>query len=176
MDLESVMVPWIFCLFLDVVRFSPISVELSNFQKLGDWYHCWSPYCFFLSGFSFTDTDDSQDCRGREGTFLYFTPPLLPTHQHSDIYLQLCMWDDYHIFLIATLVFTRLLLDEIYYLIELPFDWLIDDVMFICFLDDLILGFCYSNLTRETGGFELASITILVLQAKRLTKRASHSI
>ena len=51
MDLESVMVPWIFCLFLDVVRFSPISVELSNFQKLGDCYHCWSPYCFFYQGF-----------------------------------------------------------------------------------------------------------------------------
>ena len=29
------------------------------------------------------------------------------------------------------LVFTRLLLDEIYDLIELPFDWLIDDAMFV---------------------------------------------
>ena len=28
--------------------------------------------------------------------------------------------------------------------------------MFIYLLDDLILGFCYSNLTWETGGFELA--------------------
>ena len=27
---------------------------------------------FFLSGFSFTDTDDSQDSRGREGTITYF--------------------------------------------------------------------------------------------------------
>ena len=49
------------------------------------------------------------------------------TDNLGDIYLQLCMWDDYHIFLIASLVFTRLLLDEIYHLIELPF-WLIDDV------------------------------------------------
>ena len=55
------------------------------------------------------------------------------------------MWDDYHVFLIATLVFTRLLLDEIYHLIELPFDWLIDDAMFVCLLDELILGFCYSD-------------------------------
>ena len=31
----------------------------------------------------------------------------------------------YHVFLIASLVFTRLLLDEIYRLTELPFDWLI---------------------------------------------------
>ena len=79
---------------------------------------------FFPSGFSFTDTDDSQDSKGREGTIFYSTLPLPPAHQHSDIYLQLCMWDDYHIFLIAPLVFTRLLLDEIYQLIELPFDWL----------------------------------------------------
>ena len=105
---------------------------------------------FFLSGFSFTDTGDSQDSRGREGTIFYSTLPLPPAHEHSDIYLQLCMWDDYHIFLIATLVFTRLLLDEILppYRITI---WLIDDVKFVlvCLLDDLILGFCYSNL--DTG-------------------------
>ena len=80
------------------------------------------------------------------------------------------MWDDYHVFLIATLVFTILLLDEIYHLIELPFDWFFDDAMFFCLLDELILGFSYSDLTWETGGFELASTTTLVLQANRLTK------
>ena len=125
---------------------------------------------FFLSGFSFTDTDNSQDSRGREGTIFYSTLPLPPAHEHSDIYLQLCMWDDYHIFLITTLVFTRLLLDEIYHLIELPFEWLIDDTMFVFLLDELIQGFCYSHLTLETGGFELASTITLVLQANRLTK------
>ena len=41
----------------------------------------------------------------------------------------------------AALVFTRLLVDEIYHLIELSFDWLTDDAMFICVLDDLSLGF-----------------------------------
>ena len=61
---------------------------------------------FFLSGFSFTDTDDSQDSRGREGTIFYSTLPLPPAHDYSDIYLQLCMWDDYHMFLIAPLIFT----------------------------------------------------------------------
>ena len=45
---------------------------------------------FFLSGFSFTDTDDSQDSRGREGTIFYSTLPIPPAHEHSDIYLQLC--------------------------------------------------------------------------------------
>ena len=60
---------------------------------------------------------------------------------------------------------TRLLLDEIYNLIELPFDWLIDDAMFVFLLDELILGFCYSDLIWETGGCELASTITLVLQA-----------
>ena len=72
-----------------------------------------------------------------KGIIFYSTLPLPPTQEYSDIYLQLCMWDDYYVFLIAKLVFTRLLLDEIYDLIELPFDWLINDAMFACLLDDL---------------------------------------
>ena len=100
---------------------------------------------FFSIRVFFTDTDDSQDSREREGTIFYSTLPLPPAHEHSDIYLQLCMWDDYHVFLIATLVLTRLLLDEIYHLIKLTFDWLIDDAMFVYLLDELILGFCYSD-------------------------------
>ena len=50
-----------------------------------------------------------------------------------------------HVFLIATLEFTRLLLDEIYHLIELPSDWLLADEMFVCLLNELVLGFCYSD-------------------------------
>ena len=119
--------------------------------------------CFAIKIF-FTDTDDLQDSRGREGIIFYSTLPLPPAHEHWDIYLQLCMWDDYHVFLIATLVFTRLLLDEIYHFIELPFEWLIDDAMFICLLDELILGFSYNDLALETGGFELELTITLVLQ------------
>ena len=78
------------------------------------------------------------------------------------------------LFLIATLVFTRLLLDEIYHLIELPFEWLNDDAMFVCLLDELILGFCYSDLTLEIGGFELALAITIVLQANQLIKCTSH--
>ena len=100
--------------FLDSEK--PLNTNQSDFRPLD---------LFFLLGFSFTETDDSQDSRGREGTIFYSTLPLPPAHEQSDIYLQLCMWDDYHIFLIAPLVFTRLLLDEIYHLIELLFDWLI---------------------------------------------------
>ena len=64
-------------------------------------------YIFFLSGLSFTDTDDSEDNRGREGIIFYSTLPIPPTHEHSDTCLQLCMWDDYHTFLISTLVIAQ---------------------------------------------------------------------
>ena len=46
--------------------------------------------------------------------------------------------------------------------------------MFVCLLDELILDFCYSDLTLETGGFELVLTITLVLQMNRLTKCASH--
>ena len=81
-------------------------------------------FLFFVSGFSFMDTDDSQDSGEREGVIFYSTLPLSPIHEHPDIYLQLYIWDNYHIFLIAPLIFTRLLLNKIYHLIELPFVWL----------------------------------------------------
>ena len=85
-------------------------------------------YRNFLSGFFFTDTDNSQDNRGREGTIFYSTLPLHPlTNIQTFIFnfaLSTFQQDDCHIFLIATLVFTRLLLDEIYHLIELLFHWL----------------------------------------------------
>ena len=69
---------------------------------------------FFLSGFSFTDIDDSQYSMEREGTIFYSTLPLSHAHVNSDIYLQLSMRDDYHIFLIVPPVFTILLLHGSY--------------------------------------------------------------
>ena len=47
--------------------------------------------CCWWWWFSFTDTGDSQDSRRREGTIFYFTLPLSPAHEHSDVYLHLCM-------------------------------------------------------------------------------------
>ena len=131
---------------------------------------------FFSIRVLFTDTDDSHDSRGSKGTIFYSILPFLPAHENWDIYLRIFMWHDYHVFLTATVVFTRLLLNLIYYLIKLPFEWLMDDAMFVCLLDELILGFCYSDLTLETGGFELASTVTLVLQSTQLTKCASHPI
>ena len=43
-------------------------------------------FFFFLSGFAFTDTDDSLESRVREGIMFYFSLPLPPGLKHSDIY------------------------------------------------------------------------------------------
>ena len=44
---------------------------------------------FFFIRVFFTDTDNSQDSRGREGTIFYSTLPLPPAHEHSDIFATL---------------------------------------------------------------------------------------
>ena len=72
--------------------------------------------------------------QGKGGNFFNSTLPLPNAQKHSDIYLQLCIWDDYHVFLIKPFVFTRLLLDEVYHLIELPFHWLMIQILIFCLL------------------------------------------
>ena len=96
-------------------------------------------FFFFYQGF-FSGRLTTHRTAGEGRGPSYSTLQLQPSHEHSDIYLQLCTWDDYHIFLIATLVFTRLLLNEIYHLIELL---LTDDVILIlvCWYVELIFGF-----------------------------------
>ena len=134
-------------------------------------------FCLFVCFvFFFTDPGNSQDSRGRKGAIFYSTLPLSLAHEHLGIYLQHGTWGDYHIFLIETLVFNRLLLDEIYHLIELLFDWL----MMWCWFSFVCLLIWFYVLLRlfdmtETGRPELASTIILVLQANQLTKCASHS-
>ena len=47
-------------------------------------------------------------------------------------------------------------------------------LVFVYFLAGLVIDFCYSNLTRETGELKLTSTITLALQANRLIKCASH--
>ena len=98
-----------------------------------------------------------------KGRVYYSSQPPLPVHDYWHIYLQLFMWDNYQVLLIAS----RLLLGTF---------WLLDDAIYVSvsLLNELILDFCYINLIRETGGFELLSINTLVKQAIWLTKCASH--
>ena len=64
--------------------------------------------------------------QGKGEDHLYSFLPLPPNHEHSAIYLRFCIWDDYHVFLIALQVVTRLLLSEIYHRSEFAFNyWLI---------------------------------------------------
>ena len=105
---------------IDIIVLVMMAMDLSDIAILNikgaDYY-----YYFFFSGISYMDTDNSQDNRERKKTIFYSTVPLPSAHENLDIYLQLCKWDDYQVFLIVPLVFTRLLLDEIYHLIELLF-------------------------------------------------------
>ena len=41
---------------------------------------------FFLPGLSFTETDDSQDNRSREGTIVFYFLLIPRAHERSDIY------------------------------------------------------------------------------------------
>ena len=114
-------------------------------------------FFFFYQSFLLTDTNDSEDRKGGDHLLFHSTTSTSSrTFRHLFATLHV-RWLSRIFNRIVTLVFTRLLLAGIYHLIELPFDWLIDDAMFVCLLDDLILDFCYSNLIRETGGCELAS-------------------
>ena len=101
--------------------------------KLFRWYHF-----FFYQDFLSRTLTTHRSAGEERGPFCYFsTLPLPLAHEYSDIYVQLCTSDDYHIFLIAALVFTRLLLDEIYYLIEYYLiDWCVVDLsLFACWFN-----------------------------------------
>ena len=89
---------------------------------------------------------------GRHGTLPFFIP-LYHFHLFANIQTFVCTFGcemTITYLLIAPLVFTRLLLDEIYHLYRITI-WLTDDVklVFVCLHDDLILVFCYNNL--DTG-------------------------
>ena len=97
---------------------------------------------FFLSRFSFTDTDDSIDNRRRKWLLLI---TILPTHDNLGIYMQRCMWDSYHVFLIASYVVViayQYLTTTRWDLLLRICNWLIIKWMLFSILsDDLILDF-----------------------------------
>ena len=112
------------------------------------------PSFFFLSDFSFMDTDDSQDNRWREGTILYSTITSTRSWTFRNLLATLHVrWLSHAFNRTACNYSIRFATLSNYHLI----DWLMVRCLFLfCLLDDLVLGFCYSNLTREANGFELA--------------------
>ena len=127
-------------------------------------------YISIRAGFSFTETDNLQDSRGREGTILFHSTTSTRSRTFRHLFATLYVRWLSHIFnRNACIYHTATRWDLPPYRITI---WLIDDVM--CLHVELSLGFCYSYMTWETGGLELASTIILVLQVNRLTKSASH--
>ena len=122
---------------IDCITNTPLS-NLRNLESNGINLHNAKRYRIFFHG----HWQFMGQLKGKEGTIfipLYHFHPLIniqtfPTHEH----FQLCMWDDYHVFLIIPLVTNRLVLDVIYHLLELPFDWWWN--VDFCLLD-LILDF-----------------------------------
>ena len=115
--------------------------------------------CFLLQTLTIYET-------AGEGRGLSFIP-LCQFYPLTNIetFICNCMWDDYHAFLIATLVFTRLLLDEIYHLIELPFiAWLMMQCLSV-YLKNLF----YAFVTAISHGkpVDLNSHRLLLLYYKR---------
>ena len=75
-------------------------------------------------------------CTGQQGKwedYLYSSLPPPPDHEHSDIYLQFCIWDDYFLLLIALHVISRRLFHMNYphlgIWMWLNIKWLLDDLM-----------------------------------------------
>ena len=107
----------------------------------------------FLSGFSFTDIDNSQDSSGREGILVFRSNTSTRSRTFRHLFGTLHVrWLSYIFNRTACIYQTASRWNWPRYRITI---WLIDDVklVFVCLLDDLILGFCFSNLNtgnRET--------------------------
>ena len=78
--------------------------------------------------------------QGKGGIIFYSTLPLPSAHEHSDIYLQLCMWVDYHIFNRTACIYKIATWWDLH--LNRITIWLIDDVtlVFVCLRDYLILA------------------------------------
>ena len=93
-------------------------------------YLSWILFFFSISVFFFRHWwFTGQQGKRRDHFYSSLSHPIV--HGHSDLYLQLCMWDDCHIFSVALLLITKLLLNDIYHLIDSPFDWLVMECYFL---------------------------------------------
>ena len=129
---------------------------------------------FFLSGFSFTDTDNSQDSRGREGTILFHSTTSTRSRTFRHLFATLHVRWLSHIFNRTACIYqaaTRWDLPP--YRITI---WLIDDVMLVfdCLLANLLVGFVAAISLEKPVDSNSQRLSSLYLQANRLTKCASH--
>ena len=101
-------------------------------------------------------------------SFLFTVYARSPTFKHllSDLHLR---WLP-SVLIIAVQVITTLLLGNIIPLLESPI-WL--NANFVLLIDFYVRLY-YNQFTQTSGGFEIASTIIVLLQRKRLTTLASH--
>ena len=149
------------------VRLQPLAQVVSNVLYL---------FCFWVFSYQsfISQTLTTQKTAGerREPYFISLYRFHLLTNIHTYI-LQLSKWDDYHRFLIAPLVFTRLLLDVIYHLIRLLFNWFM--MWFWLLFVYLLIWFQY--FLTAIWHWKAVSLTIiLVLQANQLSVLVTLSI
>ena len=125
---------WIYYIFSNSQEYQPALVfqyyeKIFRIENIKSWYIVTFPLSslkilgfFSYQGFPSGTLATHRTVGEGKGPSLFHSTT--STHSRTFIHLQLCMWDDYHIFLIPPLAFNRLLLDEIHHLIELPIDWL----------------------------------------------------
>ena len=112
----------------------------------------------------FRDTGNSQNSREREGTIFYSTVPLPPAHEHWDIYLQLCMWDDYNACVYQTATLRYL---QPYWITICVIYWWCNVCLFNWWIDTRFLSQGFDIANRW---IELTSNITLVLQPNRQNK------
>ena len=167
---------FIFCFRLNIFtgRISnlllPFGAEGTGDRKC--WYTFAFPFSslryerfFFYQSFLSRTLATHRTAGESRGPSFHSTLPIPPAHEHSDICLQLCTWDDYHIFNLNGCIYqaaTRWDLPP--YRISI---WLIDDVIliFVYLLVDLILGFVKAISYEEP--VDLSSHWLSTLYYKR---------
>ena len=123
------------CAFNDATIFKIVAFNVALFDAI--LFHaalCYYNIIFDFLIFLFYQSFLSRTLTTRRTAGQRRGPSFIPLYQFEpltkiqklicNLSAPICMWDSYHIFLIATVVFTRLLLDGIYHPIELLFDWL----------------------------------------------------
>ena len=79
-------------------------------------------------------------------------------HEHSDIYLQLCKWDDYPLTFNCRHVITRLLLVEIYHTLEFRIQLNVKLILLVDIISDLITAISYKEAV-DLNSYQPSSLT-----------------
>lgn len=130
---------------------------------INDYYLVRFGRVFFVSGFSFTGTNNSQDNRGKEGNIFASPLPISPTYGHSYFYCSLAtemsslhfysLWRNYQC---ATQFIPRWKLK-------------LGSIIIAFYLAFFKVKSCPSNFSQTRGCFEFTSIITPVFQAKCMT-------